>query len=173
MTPEPTVRTALTAKALDTYTDWLQQQPLARSTKASYLAQVRRYLQWISDEDDCAALLPDHTATDRLPAASSTPSIRQGAKRKVTIAIGDYKQWMLTTRRLAPRTVNQALAAVQNFYRSRGLLVDTTPVVITPQAPRFSPPDKSLPSAATPQDCLPATGRSSSPSCTPACAAEN
>ena len=49
---------------------------------------------------------------------------------------------MLTERNLAPRTVNQALAAVQNFYRSRGLLIPTDPVVITRQAPQALTPQQ-------------------------------
>ena len=42
-------------------TTWLQQQPLASRTRASYLAQVRQYLQWLGTLDDSDELLPDHT----------------------------------------------------------------------------------------------------------------
>ena len=130
-------RASLTTDALNSYSTWLDQQPLASSTKSSYLAQVRRYLGWLEGEADQATLLPDHT----------TPG--DGTHRTVTVAVGDYKQWMLTERRLAPRTVNQALAAVQNFYRSREILIPTDPVAITRQAPRPSPHNRSRRYAAT------------------------
>ena len=49
------------AEACDRYTTWLQQQPLASRTTASYLAQVRQYLQWLGTLDNSDELLPDHT----------------------------------------------------------------------------------------------------------------
>ena len=61
MTTADTAPTSLTGEALDRYTTWLQQQPLAARTRASYLAQVRQYLQWLATLENSEELLPDHT----------------------------------------------------------------------------------------------------------------
>ena len=132
------------AEALGRYTTWLRQQSLAASTQASYLAQVRQYLRWLATQDNLAELLPDHTRSAvRIgwgPAVEADQRRRQTETQTVAWAVGEYKAWMLTTRRLAPRTVNQALAAIRSFYQSRGLAVLATPASIPRQAPKALSP---------------------------------
>ena len=144
MTMADTAPTTLAGEALDSYTTWLQQQPLAARTKASYLAQVRQYVQWLATLENSEELLPDHTRDSAHigwgPAARAYEQRRQADLSRVKWAVGDYKGWMLTERRLAPRTVNLALVAIHNFYRSRGLAVPTEPEPVTRQAPKALDP---------------------------------
>lgn len=144
MTTADTAPTSLTGAALEGYATWLQEQPLASRTRASYLAQVRQYLQWLSTLENSEELLPDHTYGAAHigwgPAARSYKQQKQADLSRVTWAVGDYKGWMLTERRLAPRTVNLALAAIHNFYRSRGLAVPTEPEPVPRQAPKALDP---------------------------------
>jgi integrase/recombinase XerC len=96
--PEPD---ALDAGAvLDTYAGWLKRQPLSERSRDAYLAQVRTFLSWLgSSEHGAAALAEGH--------------VRDWAVR-------DYKRHAKSARRWAPTSVNQALAAIDNFYRSLG-----------------------------------------------------
>lgn len=130
----------LASEALATYTTWLQEQPLAARTKACYLAQVRQYLRWLGTLDNSEETLPDHTRRSAHigwgPGARAYEQRRQADLSRLAWAVGDYKGWMLTERQLAPRTVNLALAAVHNFYRSRGLSVPTDTVRVPRQAPK-------------------------------------
>ena len=87
--------------AYDTYVVWLDRQPLASRSCEAYRAQVRAYLRWLSDTDDPEAAL---TRQDR----------RDWAVR-------DYKRQMKQQKRWSATTVNQALAAIDNFYRSRSM----------------------------------------------------
>lgn len=137
MTTADTAPTA--SEALDRYSTWLEQQPLAARTRATYLAQARQYLGWAQTHDNFASLLPDHTGGMR-PAGRAAHKKRQKAADQVTWAVGSYKQWLLTTRGLAKRTVNLALAAVHSFYLSRGLDIPTEPERILRQAPRALKP---------------------------------
>ena len=43
------------------YGTWLERQPLAERTKASYLSLTRSYLGWLVTLDDYESLIPDHT----------------------------------------------------------------------------------------------------------------
>lgn len=126
--------------ALDRYADWLERQPLAARTKGAYLSLVRRYLGWVETLDDHEALLPDHTTGGVNiawgPRAETEQRRRASERRTAEWAVREYKGWLLTERRLAPRTVNQYLAAVSNFYLSRGLRVAAPPERLPKQAPQ-------------------------------------
>ncbi|MCY4368812.1 MAG: hypothetical protein OXF41_05165 [bacterium] len=151
------------AEACDGYATWLQQQPLAGRTRAGYLAQVRQYLQWLGTLDHSEELLPDHTHGSAHigwgPAARSYEQRKEADLRRVAWAVGDYKGWMLTERRFAPRTVNLALAAIHNFYLSRGLAVPTEPEPVPRQAPKLLRPGTGQ--SATPRRCHPVSSRPS------------
>ncbi|MGH9267006.1 MAG: tyrosine-type recombinase/integrase [Acidimicrobiales bacterium] len=96
--PEPEALDA--AAVLDTYAGWLKRQSLSDRSRQAYLAQVRTFLSWLgSCEHGAAALAEGH--------------VRDWAVR-------DYKRHAKTARRWAPTSVNQALAAIDNFYRSLG-----------------------------------------------------
>ena len=82
------------------YDGWLTRQPLAARTRAAYLAQVRDFVTWLAGSEHGARALGD-------------PDVRDWAVR-------DYKRYVKTFKRWGPASVNQALAAIDNFYRSRG-----------------------------------------------------
>ena len=84
--------------ALATYAGWLKRQPLATRSREAYLAQVRAFLNWLADSEHGPQALVD-------------PHVRDWAVR-------DYKRHVKTAKRWAPASVNQALAAIDNFYRS-------------------------------------------------------
>ena len=84
--------------ALATYADWLKRQPLATRSREAYLAQVRAFLNWLAGSEHGRQALVD-------------PHVRDWAVR-------DYKRHVKTAKRWAPASVNQALAAIDNFYRS-------------------------------------------------------
>lgn len=83
---------------LATYAGWLKRQPLATRSREAYLAQVRAFLHWLA-------------GSEHGPQALVDPHVRDWAVR-------DYKRHVKTTKRWAPASVNQALAAIDNFYRS-------------------------------------------------------
>jgi site-specific recombinase XerD len=83
---------------LATYAGWLKRQPLAIRSREAYLAQVRAFLTWLA-------------GSEHGPQALIDPHVRDWAVR-------DYKRHVKTARRWAPASVNQALAAIDNFYRS-------------------------------------------------------
>ena len=95
----PTLVAFNRAKVAGAYDRWLARQPLAKRTTGAYRAQVGAYLRWLA------------TSTHGGEALSSE-AVRDWAVR-------DYKRHM-KKRRLKPATVNQALAAIDNFYRSMG-----------------------------------------------------
>lgn len=82
------------------YDSWLKRQPLAARSRDAYLAQVRDFVTWLAGSEHGAPALAD-------------PHVRDWAVR-------DYKRFVKTTKRWGPASVNQALAAIDNFYRSRG-----------------------------------------------------
>ena len=86
--------------AVGDYDGWLTRQPLAARTRDAYLAQARDFVTWLAGSEHGARAL---VASDR----------RDWAVR-------DYKRYVKTTKRWGPASVNQALAAIDNFYRSRG-----------------------------------------------------
>jgi len=83
---------------LATYAGWLKRQPLAARSRHAYLAQVRAFLTWLA-------------GSEHGPQALADPHVRDWAVR-------DYKRHVKTAKRWAPASVNQALAAIDNFYRS-------------------------------------------------------
>jgi site-specific recombinase XerD len=85
---------------LATYGGWLKRQPLAARSREAYLAQVRDFLTWLEGSEHGAKALAD-------------PHVRDWAVR-------DYKRFAKTKKRWGPASVNQALAAIDNFYRSLG-----------------------------------------------------
>lgn len=95
----PTERVGVDAEAvLATYAGWLKCQPLAARSRDAYLAQVRGYLTWLA-------------SSEHGPQALADPHVRDWAVR-------DYKRHVKTAKRWAPASVNQGLAAIDNFYRS-------------------------------------------------------
>jgi site-specific recombinase XerD len=82
------------------YESWLKSQPLAARSRDAYLAQVREFVTWLAGSEHGGQALDDSHVRDW--------------------AVRDYKRFVKTTKRWAPASVNQALAAIDNFYRSRG-----------------------------------------------------
>ena len=85
---------------LKEYVRWLKRQPLSERSRGAYRAQVRAFLAWLASSEHGAAALAQGPVRDW--------------------AVRDYKRHVKTTRRWAPSSVNQALAAIDNFYRSLG-----------------------------------------------------
>ena len=98
------------------YRRWLGRQPLSSRTRQVYLAQVSGYVQWLAGGEYGAAALAE-------------PAVRDWAVR-------DYKRYLTRTRKWKPSSVNQALAAVDNFCRHRGL---GRPEVKREKLPRVAP----------------------------------
>lgn len=88
-------------RVLRRYERWLNGQPLAERTRGAYLAQVSAYVGWLAE-------------AGRGPGALSE-------SRERDVAVRDYKRHVKVKGKWAPRSVNQALAAVDNFYRSLNL----------------------------------------------------
>lgn len=86
-------------EALDRYSVWLDKQPLADRSREAYRSQVTSFVAWLAARDD--------------PAAALSPSSERDW------AVRDYKRFLKTERRMSPASVNQALAAIDSFYRSR------------------------------------------------------
>ena len=86
--------------AVDDYDGWLTRQPLAARTRDAYLAQARDFVTWLAGSEHGARALVVSDVRDW--------------------AVRDYKRYVKTTKRWGPASVNQALAAIDNFYRSRG-----------------------------------------------------
>ena len=122
------------------YEVWLERQPLAERTKGAYLSLTRSYLGWLATLDDYEKLLPDHTtgvvSIAWGPRVEAEQRRRESERRTAEWAVREYKRWLLVERRLAPRTVNQCLSAVSNFYLSRGLQVAVPPERLPKQAPQ-------------------------------------
>jgi len=85
---------------LASYGGWLKRQPLAARSREAYPAQVRDFVGWLAGSEHGAKALAD-------------PHVRDWAVR-------DYKRFAKKTKRWGPASVNQALAAIDNFYRSLG-----------------------------------------------------
>lgn len=79
---------------------WLGRQPLAGRSRDAYLAQVRFFVSWLA------------------PSTAARPSPSQNVR---DWAVRDYKRHVKTSKHWAPTSVNQALAAIDNFYRSLGV----------------------------------------------------
>jgi len=104
---------AVTAK----YKAWLRRQPLADRSRDAYLAQVTNFVTWLAGSEHGGAALEEANVRDW--------------------AVRDYKRHVKRARRWAPASVNQALAAIDNFYRSLGTGKPEVPREELPQvAPR-------------------------------------
>ena len=95
-------RTDINAKAVAArYQRWLTRQPLAQRTRDAYAAQVDGFVAWLAGSEHGGAALAEGHVRDW--------------------AVRDYKRFMKTKKRWSPASVNQALAAIDNFYRSLGM----------------------------------------------------
>jgi site-specific recombinase XerD len=90
---------------LDGYTTALDRAPLSLASRRTYASKVRQYLAWLA-----ATTTAGEVDGDPL----SQPRARDWAVR-------DYRTHLLTTAKRAPATVNNALAAIDDFYTRRGL----------------------------------------------------
>ncbi len=88
------------AAGVAAYDSWLRRQPLATRSRDAYLAQVQGFIGWLADSEHGTSALADAHVRDW--------------------AVRDYKGHVKTTKRWSPSSVNQALAAIDNFYRSLG-----------------------------------------------------
>ena len=82
-----------------TYGRWLGRQPLAVRTRAAYLGQVEVFVGWLVDGGHGEQVLRDASVRDR--------------------AVRDYKRFVTTRQRWKPASVNQALAALDSFFRTQ------------------------------------------------------
>src|SRR5664280_3034174 len=76
-------------------------KPTGGRRRDAYLAQMRGFLTWLAGSEHGGAALVEPGVRDR--------------------AVRDYKRHVQTARHWAPSTVNQALAAINSFYRSIGV----------------------------------------------------
>jgi integrase/recombinase XerC len=83
------------------YTEALATAPLSAHTRRTYESKVRQYLAWLA-----TAELDGDPLTD---------------KRARDWAVRDYRSHLQTVLERAPATVNNALAAIDDLYVSRGL----------------------------------------------------
>ncbi|MDQ2729272.1 MAG: tyrosine-type recombinase/integrase [Actinomycetota bacterium] len=83
------------------YEAWLGRQPLAARTRDAYAAQVRAFVAWLAGSEHGGDALAEANVRDW--------------------AVRDYKRHVKTTKQWAPTSVNQALAAIDNLYRSLGV----------------------------------------------------
>lgn len=106
------------------YETWLRRQPLAESTRRAYLRGARDFLEWLEGSD--------LEYGDPL----SDPHARNFAAR-------DWRAHLKRSRRLAPRSVNAALAAADSLFRFRGLGPADAPREELPrEAPHGLDPDE-------------------------------
>jgi integrase/recombinase XerC len=109
-------------KVLSGYAPWLQRQPLAKRSREAYLAQVKGFVSWLAGSEHGAQALSEEHVRDW--------------------AVRDYKRYVKTTKKWAPTSVNQALAAIDNFYRSLSV---GRPDVAREKLPQVAP--RALPEA--------------------------
>jgi site-specific recombinase XerD len=79
----------------------LADAPLSAETRRTYASKTRQYLAWLHTAGIDGQPLTDPAARDR--------------------AVGDWRTHVLTVAAQAPTTVNNALAAVDDFYIRRGM----------------------------------------------------
>jgi site-specific recombinase XerD len=102
---------------LDEYAGALRSAPLSDQTRRTYTSKVRQYLAWLADAD-----------LDDDPLAG--PDGRDWAVR-------DYRTHLQAVLKRSPATVNNALAAVDDFYIRHGLgPASAARIEISPTAPR-------------------------------------
>lgn len=104
------------AAVVGRYRGWLERQPLGERTRDAYLAQVSGFVAWLA------------TSAHGVQALSE-PKVRDWAVR-------DYKRYVKIKKRWAPTSVNQSLAALDNFYRSLGV---GRPEVAREELPQVAP----------------------------------
>ncbi|PZS35065.1 MAG: integrase [Pseudonocardiales bacterium] len=97
----PTPLTPAREKALSSYAAALRGAPLSAATARTYLSKVRQYLAWLADADVDGRPLTERAARDW--------------------AVRDYRSHLLSVRKHRPATINNALAAIDDFYTRRGL----------------------------------------------------
>jgi len=89
------------AEALAEYAGFLDGTPLAPASRAKYLGRARGFLSWLASADVQGDPLDDAAARDW--------------------AVRDYRRWLKMVRKAAPSTINNTLAALDDFYTRRGL----------------------------------------------------
>jgi site-specific recombinase XerD len=90
-----------TDRALASYRRELVTAPLSAQTVRTYTSKVRAYLIWLAATDLDGDPLTDPRARDW--------------------AVRDYRTHLITVAKRAPTTINNALAAIDDFYTRRGL----------------------------------------------------
>ena len=90
-----------TAAALAGYHQALRAAPLSAETRRTYASKVRSYLAWLAAANVDGDPLTQARARDW--------------------AVRDYRTHLVTVAKHAPRTINTALAAIDDFYTRRGL----------------------------------------------------
>jgi integrase/recombinase XerC len=83
------------------YVGVLAAAPLSAETRRTYASKARQYLAWLQPADVDGDPLADPAARDR--------------------AVRAWRTHLLTVAKQAPATVNNALAAVDDFYTRRGM----------------------------------------------------
>jgi site-specific recombinase XerD len=97
----PTTLPAALAATLEAYAAALVPAPLSDQTRRTYTSKVRQYLAWLAAGDVNGDPLTHPRARDW--------------------AVRDYRTHLLTIAKRAPTTVNNALAAIDDFYARTGL----------------------------------------------------
>ena len=104
-------------EVLDRYAAALRTAPLSEQTRRTYASKVRQFLAWLAGADLDEDPLADADGRDW--------------------AVRDYRSHLQTVLKRSPATVNNALAAVDDFYIRRGLgPASAARVEITAAAPR-------------------------------------
>lgn len=98
------------------YVTALAGAPLSPETRRTYASKVRQYLAWLPVSEVADGALTDPAARDR--------------------AVRAWRDHLLTVAGQAPTTVNNALAAVDDFYSRRGLGRANAERTDPPPAPR-------------------------------------
>jgi integrase/recombinase XerC len=104
-------------EVLDRYTAALRTAPLSEQTRRTYASKVRQFLAWLAGTDLPEDPLADADGRDW--------------------AVRDYRAHLQAALKRSPATVNNALAAVDDFYIRRGLgPASAARVQVTAAAPR-------------------------------------
>jgi len=98
---EPETTSENATAALEGYQRALRAAPLSDETRRTYLSKVRGYLTWLTAADADGDPLTQARARDW--------------------AVRDYRTHLVIVAKNAPRTINTALAAIDDFYTRCGL----------------------------------------------------
>ena len=104
------------AAALAGYERALRAAPLAEMTRRKYAARVRGYLTWLAATHDPAGGAADHSWSGGV--WSGEGPLEDAAARDG--AVRDWQAYAKTVARHRPATINNTLAAVDDFYTRRG-----------------------------------------------------